>query len=101
MVAMDAHGPHGFVFNEALSLQVMCKDQAELDRYWETLSEGGTQSVCGWLKDRFGLSWQVVPESIAAWMASNDTAARDRAFAAMMTMKKLDIATLDRALRGA
>jgi predicted 3-demethylubiquinone-9 3-methyltransferase (glyoxalase superfamily) len=97
MVAMDAHGPHGFVFNEALSLQVMCKDQAELDRYWQALSEGGTTSMCGWLKDRFGLSWQVVPESIASWMATKDVAARDRAFAAMMTMKKIDIATLERA----
>jgi predicted 3-demethylubiquinone-9 3-methyltransferase (glyoxalase superfamily) len=101
MVAMDAHGPHDIVFNEALSLQVMCKDQAELDRFWEALSEGGAKSACGWLKDRFGLSWQVVPERIAAWMSSKDAAARDRAFAAMLTMTKLDIAALDRAFAGA
>lgn len=100
MVAMDAHGPHEVVFNEALSLQVMCKDQAEVDRYWEALSDGGAKSMCGWLKDRFGLSWQVVPESISDWMATKDAAARDRAFAAMLTMKKLDIATLERAFKG-
>jgi predicted 3-demethylubiquinone-9 3-methyltransferase (glyoxalase superfamily) len=99
MVAMDSHGEHSVTFNEGVSLQVMCKDQGELDRTWEALSEGGSKGPCGWLKDRFGLSWQVVPAAIAEWMASRDTAARDRAFAAMMTMKKLDIAALERAFR--
>jgi predicted 3-demethylubiquinone-9 3-methyltransferase (glyoxalase superfamily) len=101
MVAMDAHGPHDFSFNEGLSLQVMCADQSELDRYWDALGEGFEKGPCGWLKDRFGLSWQVVPARIATWMASNDVPARERAFAAMMQMKKIDIAALERAFEGA
>ncbi len=100
LVAMDSHVVHGVTFDEGLSLQVMCEDQAELDRYWEALARGGEHGPCGWLKDRFGLSWQVVPSGIAAWMASADAAARDRAFAAMLQMKKLDIAALERAYRG-
>ena len=101
MVAMDSHVSHGFGFNEALSLQVMCRDQAEVDRMWKALGEGGEHSVCGWLKDRFGVSWQVVPANVSKWFASDDVAARDRAFAAMMKMKKPDIAALDRAFAGA
>ena len=100
MVAMDSHIDHGFTFNEALSLQVMCDDQQELDRYWGALAEGGEHGPCGWLKDRFGLFWQVVPTAIAEWMASTDTVARDRAFEAMLEMKKLDIAALERAFEG-
>lgn len=100
LVAMDSHLAHGIAFDEGLSLQVMCEGQPELDRYWAALSEGGAQGPCGWLKDRFGLSWQVVPSGMAAWMASEDAAARDRAFAAMLKMGKLDIAALDRAFRG-
>jgi predicted 3-demethylubiquinone-9 3-methyltransferase (glyoxalase superfamily) len=97
MVAMDSHIEHGFGFDEGLSLQVMCKDQHELDRFWSALSEGGEQGPCGWLKDRYGLSWQVVPQQNASWMASHDTKARDRAFAAVMQMKKLDIAAIEAA----
>jgi predicted 3-demethylubiquinone-9 3-methyltransferase (glyoxalase superfamily) len=100
MVAMDSHAAHDFTFNEGLSLQVMCKDQAEIDRYWDALAEGGQTSMCGWLKDRFGLSWQVVPSSIASWMSSKDTAARDRAFNAVMRMTKLDIAKIQAAFDG-
>jgi len=100
MVAMDSHVDHGVTFNEALSLQVMCKDQDELDRYWAALAEGGEKGPCGWLKDRFGLSWQVVPTDIAEWMTSKDVAARDRAFEAMLQMKRLDIAALKRAFDG-
>lgn len=100
VVAMDSHVTHGYTFNEALSLQVTCADQSELDRYWEALAEGGEHGPCGWLKDRFGLSWQVVPAAIARWMASTDTAARDRAFEVMLQMKKLDIAALQRAYEG-
>jgi predicted 3-demethylubiquinone-9 3-methyltransferase (glyoxalase superfamily) len=101
MVAMDSHIDHGVSFNEGLSLQVMCKDQDELDRYWEALAEGGEPGPCGWLKDRFGLSWQVVPTAITEWMTSKDEAARDRGFEAIMQMKKLDIAALQRAFDGA
>ncbi len=78
----------------------MCRDQNEVDRYWAALGEGGEHGPCGWLKDRFGLSWQVVPADITEWMASQDTAARDRAFQAMLKMKKLDIAALKRAYEG-
>jgi predicted 3-demethylubiquinone-9 3-methyltransferase (glyoxalase superfamily) len=97
MTAMDSHVSHDIAFNEALSLQVRCDDQDELDRYWAKLAEGGEHGPCGWLKDRFGLSWQVVPTAMAQWMTSDDAAARDRAFEAMLKMKKLDIAALERA----
>jgi predicted 3-demethylubiquinone-9 3-methyltransferase (glyoxalase superfamily) len=97
LVAMDSHAPHDVTFTEALSLQVMCADQAEVDRYWAELSDGGEQGPCGWLKDRFGVSWQIVPAQIAAWLTCPDAAARDRAFAAVMTMRKLDIATIEAA----
>jgi predicted 3-demethylubiquinone-9 3-methyltransferase (glyoxalase superfamily) len=97
MVAMDSHLAHGITFTEALSLQVMCSGQAEVDRYWEALCEGGEPGPCGWLKDRFGVSWQVVPASLADWMASDDAAARDRAFKLMLGMKKLDMAALQAA----
>jgi predicted 3-demethylubiquinone-9 3-methyltransferase (glyoxalase superfamily) len=99
-VAMDSHLAHGITFNEAQSFQVSCAGQAEVDRYWAALSEGGAPGPCGWLKDRFGVSWQVVPEGIASWMASPDAAARDRAFAAMMRMGKPDVAALERAFAG-
>ncbi len=101
MVAMDNHrDAQGTTFNEGISLQVMCKDQAEVDRYWSALGEGGQPSMCGWLKDRFGVSWQIVPRAIASWMISADTAARDRAFHAVMKMKKLDIAAIQAAFDG-
>jgi predicted 3-demethylubiquinone-9 3-methyltransferase (glyoxalase superfamily) len=100
MIAMDSHIDHGVTFNEAISLQVMREGQDELDRYWAALSEGGNKGPCGWLKDRFGVSWQVVPSSIAEWMTSKDTAARDRAFDAVMRMKKLDIAAIQAAFDG-
>jgi len=100
MIAMDSHGNHRFTFNEALSLQVMCDDQVEVDRYWDALAVGGEHGPCGWLKDRFGLSWQVVPTAIAEWMSSSNTVARDRTFMAMLRMKKLDISALKRAYEG-
>ena len=99
-VAMDSHVSHGVTFNEAISFQVMCRDQAEVDRYYAALVEGGSESRCGWLKDRFGVAWQIVPTDMPRWMTSPDRAARDRAFKAMMTMKKLDIAAMEKAFRG-
>jgi predicted 3-demethylubiquinone-9 3-methyltransferase (glyoxalase superfamily) len=100
VVAMDSHVSHGVSFNEAVSLQVMCEDQQQVDHYWATLSLGGHPGPCGWLKDRFGVSWQVVPRGIGEWMASEDAAARDRAFRAMLTMGKPDVAALRAALHG-
>jgi predicted 3-demethylubiquinone-9 3-methyltransferase (glyoxalase superfamily) len=100
LVAMDSHVDPDVAFNEAVSLQVMCADQAEVDRYWAALSDGGEQGPCGWLKDRFGVSWQVVPSRIAEWIGSTDVAARDRAFRAVMGMHKLDIAAIEAAFNG-
>lgn len=97
MVAMDSPIDHAFSFNEALSLQAMCVDQREVDGLWAALTEGGEPGPCGWLRDRFGVSWQVVPARIADWMTSKDAPARDRAFAALLSMTKLDIAALEAA----
>ena len=92
-----------FKFTEAVSLQVMCADQAEIDRYWDQLTVGGDPAAqqCGWLKDRFGLSWQIVPRNMGEFFAGNDPAASERATAALMPMKKLDLAALRRAREGA
>jgi predicted 3-demethylubiquinone-9 3-methyltransferase (glyoxalase superfamily) len=100
MVAMDSHLAHGITFSEGVSLQVMCEDQATIDAYWAALGEGGKHGPCGWLADRFGLSWQVVPTRIGWWLADGDAAARDRAFRAMIGMGKLDVATLEGAFVG-
>lgn len=94
MVAMDAHGRHGFTFNQGISLQILCADQAELDRRWASLSEGGERGPCGWLQDRFGLYWQVVPADMAEWIGAADRVASERAFLAVMEMEKLDIAAI-------
>ena len=91
-----------FKFNEAVSLQVMCRTQKEIDYYWEKLGEGGDPNArqCGWLKDKYGLSWQVVPEAMARMMKDPKSKRAERAFAAMMQMKKLDIAALEAAYSG-
>lgn len=87
-------------FNHAISFLVECDDQAELDRYWEALGAGGTIEECGWLRDRYGLSWQIVPRALGEMMRAPDRAAAGRAAAAMLKMKKLDVAALERAFRG-
>jgi predicted 3-demethylubiquinone-9 3-methyltransferase (glyoxalase superfamily) len=91
-----------FQFNEAVSFQIICKDQKEVDYYWEKLTPGGDPSaqVCGWLKDKFGLSWQVVPSIMPDLVGDPNSEGSQRAMAAMMKMKKLDIAELERAYNG-
>ena len=94
-------GPE-FHFTEAVSFQIDCADQAEVDRYWNALiADGGSESQCGWCKDRFGLSWQVVPRRLLELFSSPDRAAAERAMEAMLGMKKLDIAALEAAANGA
>ncbi len=94
-------GPH-FRFSEAISLMVLCDTQDEIDHYWNALSQGGDPAAqeCGWLKDRYGLSWQVTPAMFAEMITSPDQAAVERYMAALMTMKKLDIAALKAAFDG-
>ncbi len=91
-----------FQFTEAVSLQVMCETQAEIDHYWAGLGEGGDPEAqqCGWLKDRFGLSWQIVPTGMVEMMADPTSPATNRAMEAMLAMTKLDIAALRRAYDG-
>jgi predicted 3-demethylubiquinone-9 3-methyltransferase (glyoxalase superfamily) len=93
-------GPQ-FKFNEAVSFQVATDDQAETDRYWNAITgNGGEESMCGWCRDRFGLWWQVTPRRLTELVTLGGEAAA-RAFAAMMTMRRIDIAALDRAVEGA
>jgi predicted 3-demethylubiquinone-9 3-methyltransferase (glyoxalase superfamily) len=86
-------GPE-FTFDEAVSFEIRCADQQEVDYYWEKLTEGGEESQCGWLKDKFGLSWQVVPEAMLDIVTGADTERATRAMKAMLGMKKLDLAAL-------
>src|ERR1700761_7372451 len=90
-----------FTPNEAVSFQVMTEDQAETDRYWNAIvANGGRESECGWCKDRWGFSWQIVPRALMAAMKDPDRAAAKRAMDAMMTMRKIDIAALEAARAG-
>ena len=91
------NGGPDFKFDEAVSFQITCEDQDEVDYYWERLSEGGSEGPCGWLKDRFGLSWQVIPTGMEELFTDPDPQRAQRAMKAMLGMRKLDIA----ALRGA
>jgi predicted 3-demethylubiquinone-9 3-methyltransferase (glyoxalase superfamily) len=93
-------GPE-FKFTEAISLSIDCDDQAEVDRYWDALlADGGEPSVCGWLKDKFGVSWQVVPRQLPEMLNSSDRVAAARALEAMLKMIKIDVAELERAYSG-
>jgi predicted 3-demethylubiquinone-9 3-methyltransferase (glyoxalase superfamily) len=92
-------GPH-FKFNEAVSFVIDCQDQGEADYYWEKLLEGGQPSQCGWLKDRFGLSWQVVPVQLHDYIGGPDPEGAQRAMAAMLQMTRLDIGALKAAYEG-
>jgi predicted 3-demethylubiquinone-9 3-methyltransferase (glyoxalase superfamily) len=92
-------GPQ-FTFDEAISMLINCADQAEVDSYWAKLSEGGEEGQCGWLKDKFGLSWQVVPPGMAEALGDPDKGRAERAMKAMLGMKKIDIAALEAAADG-
>lgn len=94
------NGGPDFAFSEAVSLQIDCSDQAEVDHYWDALTEGGEESVCGWLKDRYGLSWQVVPRRLGELLAHPDADVARRAGEAMLEMRRLDVAAIERAAFG-
>jgi len=99
MIALNG-GPH-FKFTEAISLSVDCKDQKEVDHYWTKLSQGGQESMCGWLKDRYGLSWQVNPAILGELLSGPDAKKAKRVMEAMLKMKKIDIAALKAAAEAA
>jgi predicted 3-demethylubiquinone-9 3-methyltransferase (glyoxalase superfamily) len=94
-------GPE-FNFTEAISFMIDCEDQAEVDRYWDALiADGGEPSMCGWLKDRFGVSWQVIPKALPELLTSSDREGSARAMEAMLQMRKIDVAKLREAFEGA
>jgi predicted 3-demethylubiquinone-9 3-methyltransferase (glyoxalase superfamily) len=89
-----------FKFNEAVSFQVLCDTQAEIDYFWNKLCDGGLESACGWLKDKYGVSWQIVPAALPEMLMDADRAKSGRAMAALLKMKKFDLAALQRAYAG-
>ena len=91
------NGGTNYTFNEAISFQVSCKDQAEVDAYWSKLSEGGEEGPCGWLKDKFDLSWQIVPTALPELLGDPDAEKTQRVMAAMLKMGKIEIAELEEA----
>jgi predicted 3-demethylubiquinone-9 3-methyltransferase (glyoxalase superfamily) len=93
-------GPE-FLFSEAISFQVDCRSQEQVDEYWDRLAEGGEEGPCGWLKDRFGLSWQIVPTRLTELLDDPDPVLSQRVMSAMLQMKKIDIATLEEAAASA
>ena len=92
-------GPE-FTFNESISFQVSCADQAEVDEYWDRLTDGGEESQCAWLKDRFGVSWQIIPTRLMELLGDPDAERSQRAMQAMLGMRKIDIAALEAAADG-
>jgi predicted 3-demethylubiquinone-9 3-methyltransferase (glyoxalase superfamily) len=95
------NGGPSFQFTPAISFLVRCADQAEVDRVWDALSDGGTPQQCGWITDRYGVSWQIVPEAVMRMHKDKDAARAKRVMDAMMKMIKLDLATLEKAYEGA
>lgn len=101
MPFVGLNGGPAFPHSEAVSFQVYTDDQVETDRLWHAIVDhGGEESMCGWCKDRWGLSWQITPRALTAAMTNPDRAAASRGMAAMMTMRKIDIATIERAVAG-
>ncbi|MEW6093285.1 MAG: VOC family protein [Chloroflexota bacterium] len=99
-MAIDGGLVHNWTFTEAVSLFVNCKTQKEVDLLWQKLTEGGEESQCGWLKDRYGVSWQIVPTALGSLIGGPDPAGAQRAVQAMLQMRKLDLAALQRAYEG-
>lgn len=97
-VALNGNPDHKF--NESISITVYCETQEEIDHYWTKLSEGGKEQMCGWLKDKYGISWQIIPAILPAYFADNDPARRHRVEAKMFEMVKFDIGALKRAYDG-
>ncbi len=97
---MALNGGTRFEYTHAVSFKIDCADQAEVDRLWDTLSDGGQVEQCGWLKDRYGVSWQIVPAALVQYLGGPDRAGAQRAMEAMLGMVKLDIAGLKRAYEG-
>ncbi len=95
------NGGPDFKFNEAISLSVDCEDQEEVDRYWDALTDGGEPGPCGWLKDRYGVSWQIVPKILTELIADPDREKSQRVMAAMLKMGKIEIAELEQAAAAA
>ena len=101
IACLGLNGGPAFKHNEAFSFQVATEDQAETDRYWNAIvGNGGQESECGWCKDKWGISWQITPIALTRAYTSADRAAAKRAFDAMMTMKKIDVAAIEAAVRG-
>ena len=98
---MAINGGPQFPFTEAISLHVSCKDQEEVDRLWAALIDGGEEGQCGWLKDRFGLSWQVIPERMGELLSDPDPERSQRAMQAMLQMQKIDLKAMEDAANGA
>jgi len=94
------NGGPNFKFNEAVSFQARCETQAEVDHYWSKLTQGGEEGPCGWLNDKYGLSWQIVPAAIPKMMTDPDPTKSERVMNAFLKMKKLDIAAIERAYAG-
>jgi predicted 3-demethylubiquinone-9 3-methyltransferase (glyoxalase superfamily) len=96
-MAMDSSGPHKFIFNEAISFIVECEDQEEIDYYWERLSAVPESEQCGWLKDKYGVSWQITPSDMNRMIGSGDKEKVNRVTQAFLQMKKIDVAKLEEA----
>ena len=98
---VGVNGGPEFTFDEAISFQIHCDDQEEVDHYWSLLTEDGEESVCGWLKDKFGLSWQVIPNGLVELISDDDSEKARRATEAMLAMRKLDLGAIRTAHAGA
>jgi predicted 3-demethylubiquinone-9 3-methyltransferase (glyoxalase superfamily) len=96
-IAFDSSMPHGFSFNEGISFVVECETQAEIDHFWDNFTREGEESMCGWLKDKFGFSWQIIPAVLSKLMSNPATA--QKTLAAFLQMKKFDIAALENAAK--